>query len=162
MFVSAMRSTATTKRLPLLWFQYHQPFMWRFLGFWNSWYVVNTLSMIHWISQSQQQSPSPLASRLFSRKHSYSSQLVMNQWLASIKPQEVLPQLCDVPVSPSQLSASDYIIKLIVFESTTRKVQPHVQNNVTNVASTNHTQLFQWQYNNISNTEVRCLKIWTV
>ena len=126
-FVSAMRSTATTKHLRLLWYQYLQLFMWRFLGFWNFWYVVNILCMIHWISQSQRQSPIPLASRQFSRKHSYSSQLVMNQWLASTKPQEVLPPLCDVPVSPSQLSASEYLIKFIVFENTTRKFQPQVQ-----------------------------------
>lgn len=126
-FVSAMRSTVTTKHLHLLWYQYHHLFMWRFLGFWNFWYVVNILCMIRWTSQSQRQSPSPLASHRFSRKHSYSSQLVMNRWLASTKPQEVLPPLCDVPVSPSQLSTSEYIIKFIVFENTTRKFQPQVQ-----------------------------------
>lgn len=123
-FVTAMRSTVTTKRLHLPWYQYHHPFMWRFLNFWNFWYVVNILSTIRWTSQSKQQSPSPLASRQFSHKHSYSSQLVMNQWLASTKPQEVLPPLCDVPVSPSQLSASEYIIKVIMFQNTTRKFQP--------------------------------------
>jgi len=127
MFVPAMLSTVTTKYLRLLWYQYHHPFMWRFLDFWNFCYVVNILSMIRWTSQSQRQSPSPLASRRSSRKHSYSSQLVMNRWLASTKPQEVLPPLCDVPVSPSQLSASEYIIKFIAFGNITRKFQPQVQ-----------------------------------
>jgi len=156
MFVSATRSTVTTKHLHLLWYQYLHPFTWRFLGFWNFWYVVNILSMIRWTSQSQRQSPSQLASRLFSRKHSYSSQLVMNWWLASTKPQEVLPPLCDVPVSHSQLSASEYIWIHCVWEYN-REISAASSKNVMNVTSTNHPQHCRWQYKNISNTKVRCL-----
>jgi hypothetical protein len=152
MSVSVMQNTVTTKLLLLLSSPYLHPFMWRFQGFWNFFCVVNIPSTIRWIFQFLRRSPSPLVSHQFSHKHSYSSRLVMNQRLASIKLQEVLLPLCDVLGSPSQLCASKEITQSIVFESTNKYVRARIWSKLTNTLWKSHIQLCQWQYSNISNT----------